>query len=318
MASSGADNGERAGDDRSSKRQRRPPSHNENEESEEEYEEGFESSEDEDDFEDLVTDEQSESSKSSQSVKLQSSDVLDCPTCCEPLNRPIYQCSNGHLACSSCCKKMNKKCSFCRCLIGDIRCIAMEKVIEASIVPCPNAKYGCHETTMYGDQSSHKTLCDFARCFCPVPKCNYMSSYSDLKRHARAAHSWEEGILHSFVFDIPLIFSMNFGRRNMVIFQEEIDGDLVVVQAFKGSKGVYVTVNCIAPMAPGIRNLSCSLAKLSEFSTMRVGLRLDKIRKVSEQIKHEAADMLIPPKMLSGEHWKMEICIGRENKYTHI
>lgn len=50
---------------------------------------------------------------------------------------------------------------------------------------------------------------------------------------------------------------------------------------------------------------------------MRVGLRVDKIRKVREQMQDEA-DMLIPPKMLSGDNWKMEICIGSENKYIHV
>lgn len=43
------------------------------------------------DFEDGITEAQSETPKSSQSVKLQSSDVLDCPTCCEPLMSTIYQ-----------------------------------------------------------------------------------------------------------------------------------------------------------------------------------------------------------------------------------
>lgn len=43
------------------------------------------------DFEDVITEAQSETPKSSQSVKLQSSDVLDCPTCCEPLMSTIYQ-----------------------------------------------------------------------------------------------------------------------------------------------------------------------------------------------------------------------------------
>lgn len=63
------------------------------------------------------------------------------------------------------------------------------------------------------------------------------------------------------MFDTPLIFGMNLGTKNMVFFREEKEGDLIVVQAFKGSEGVYVTLNCIAPMAPGIRNLSCSLAR---------------------------------------------------------
>ncbi|VVB02887.1 unnamed protein product [Arabis nemorensis] len=170
------------------------------------------------DYEDLTMEEQLGSPKSSQSAKLQSTGVLDCPTCRKPLKRPIYQCINGHQACSSCCKKLNKTCSFCRAHIGDIRCRAMEKVVEASIVPCPNEKYGCNETTTYCNQSSHEKVCSFARCSCPVPNCNYVGSYADLKSHASAAHTWEEGV--QFVFDRPIIFCMNLGKRKTVVLRK--------------------------------------------------------------------------------------------------
>ncbi|KAG7586023.1 Zinc finger SIAH-type [Arabidopsis thaliana x Arabidopsis arenosa] len=282
----------------------------------EEDEEEDEEEEEEDDQEQ----EQSGSPNSSQLVKLQSSDVLDCPTCCEPLKRPIYQCSNGHLACSSCCKKLNKRCSFCRCNIGDIRCRAMEKVIEASLVPCRNAKHGCKETTTYCNQSSHEKVCFYAQCSCPVSNCNYIGSYTNLKRHAcSTAHAWDEDdVLIPFVFDRPRIFTMNLGKKKTVVFKEEKEGDLIVVQAFKGSEGVYVTVNRIAHMALGIRGFSCSLAKLNQYSTVRIGTMVKKIQKVREQMDPQDDVMWIPPKMLSGEHWKMQICIGDKYKYIHI
>ncbi|KAG7650777.1 E3 ubiquitin-protein ligase SINA-like 5 [Arabidopsis thaliana] len=345
MARSGGNDGHRAGDNRLSKRQRLPPSPDESEEEldpelfeepsnlegyedgefeedEEEFEEEEEELEEEEDEEEenVTTDEQSGSPKSSQPVKLQSSDVLDCPTCCEPLKRPIYQCSNGHLACSSCCQKLNKKCSFCRCNIGDIRCRAMEKVIEASIVPCPNAKHGCKETTTYCNQSSHEKVCKFVRCSCPVSNCNYVSSYSNLKSHAcSTAHVWGEDDIHfQLVIDRPRIFNMNLGRKKTVVFKEEKEGDLIVVQAFKGLEGVYVTVNRIAHMAPGIRDLSCSLAKLNEYSTLRSGSLVKKIQKVREKMHLEDDLMWIPPKMLSGDHWKMQICIAYGYKFIHI
>lgn len=191
----------------------------------------------------------------------------------------------------------------------------MEKVIEASIVPCPNIKFGCKESTTYGNQSSHEKVCFFVRCSCPVPNCSYVGSYTNLKSHACAAHEDE---LFSLVFDSPRIFSMNLGKKKMVVFKVEKEGDLIVVQAFKGSEGVFVTVNQIAPMAPGIRNLSCSLAKFNQFSTRRIGSMVRKIRKVREQMHPEDDALWIPPKMMTDEHWKMEICIGSEYKYIHI
>lgn len=129
MAIPGVDYGESSGDDRSPKRLRLPSldededqeddvdfepasiTEGEEEEGEDEEPEDIEEEEDveleleditgtriatiDNGFEDVVTEAESgsQSSSSSQSVKLQSSDVLDCPTCCEPLKRPIYQVS---------------------------------------------------------------------------------------------------------------------------------------------------------------------------------------------------------------------------------
>ncbi|XP_006302479.2 E3 ubiquitin-protein ligase SINA-like 5 isoform X1 [Capsella rubella] len=338
MARTGEDDGARAGNNLSPKRQRLPcPDEDEDEEDDADFEPACitEDEDDDDDDEELEDIEEEEveevvkdaqsgsqsSSSSSQSVKLQSSDVLDCPTCFEPLNKPIYQCTNGHLACSSCCKRLNKRCSFCRSHIGDIRCRAMEKVIEASIVPCRNAKYGCKETTTYCKQSSHEKVCFFAECSCPVPNCNYIGSYMNLKAHACAVHSWgDEGGLHPVKLDCPILFCMNLRKLKTVVLKEEKEGDLIVLQAFEGSKGVNVTVNRIAPLAPAIPNLSCSLARLDQFRTVRIGTIMQKIQKVREQIHPEDDVLSIPLKMMAGlEHcWKIQICIGNGYKYTHI
>ncbi|XP_010496735.1 PREDICTED: E3 ubiquitin-protein ligase SINA-like 5 [Camelina sativa] len=285
MAITGEDNGDRSGDERLPKRQRLP-------------------SEDED-----------------ESVKLQSHDVLDCPICCEPLKRPIYECINGHLACSSCCQKLNKRCSFCRCEIGDRRCRAMEKVIEATIVPCPNAKHGSEETTTYGiDQSVHERVCCFAPCSCPVPNCKFVGTYTNLKSHARHAHICRDKFLIPFKFDGHChMFSMNLGWKKTVVLKEEKENDLIVVQAFKGSEGVYVTVNRIAHMAPGIRDVFCNLSIIKPCGTLNIGTMVKKIQKVREQMHPEDDDVMwIPPRMLSGEVWMMKICIGYDRwKYIH-
>lgn len=117
MAITGENDGERSGDDRSPKRQRFPSLDEEEdeeddedfdpasitEEDEEEEDEEEELGEEEEDVtetrmatirnEDLTREEQLGSPKSSQSVKFQSTEFLDCPICCEPLTRPIYQVS---------------------------------------------------------------------------------------------------------------------------------------------------------------------------------------------------------------------------------
>ncbi|CAA7030333.1 unnamed protein product [Microthlaspi erraticum] len=199
----------------------------------------------------------------------------------------------------------------------------MEKIIEASIVPCRNSVHRCKETTTYGYQSSsHEKLCAYIPCSCPLPNCNYIGSYTDLKSHARSSHSRDEDYLIPFALNQSLIFGIDLKKKeNVTVFQEEKDGDLIVVQGFKRSHGAYVTVSCISPLTPGLRNFSCSLAKLKEHATLRLGFMVKKIQKVGVlQEGEEPKDgfMLIPSYMLTTDHLKMQICIGSEYKYIHI
>ncbi|KAG2322043.1 hypothetical protein Bca52824_015256 [Brassica carinata] len=261
----------------------------------------------------------SSSSSLQLSVQLNCSEILDCPTCLEPLKGPIYQCRNGHLTCYECLPRVHRQCPACRIPIGDVRCRAMERVIESSTVPCRNAIYGCRETTLYGNQWNHEKECVHVRCRCPLPDCSYTGGYKHLQSHARLRHSWDVENLTPFVFDSPQIFSMNLARKKTALFQEEKEGDLVVVQAVKGTNGgVYVTVSCIAPLTPGLRSLSCSIAKLNAYTTLKLGLMVKKIQSVREPEEPTEDFLFIPDYMLSDDHLKMQICIGNEFKYAHI
>ena len=101
----------------------------------------------------------------------------------------FLQCINGHLACTPCWKKIKNICPSCQKPVRyEFRCRAMEKVIEAAKVPCPNANYGCKETISYANLSKHEDLCLFAHYSCPMRDCNYTSSLDDLYNHVRANH----------------------------------------------------------------------------------------------------------------------------------
>ena len=78
-------------------------------------------------------------------------------------------------------------------------------------------------------------------------------------------------------------------------------------------KGVYVTVNCIAPCAPGVSEFSFQLSYSSYFAcrTMSFGLsEMSRIQKVSFQTP-EKDFMFVPPRyFLDGRtDLKMKICI---------
>ncbi|KAL0699898.1 hypothetical protein Bca4012_056020 [Brassica carinata] len=190
----------------------------------------------------------------------------------------------------------------------------MERVIEACKVSCPNTKYGCKENTSFGNRSSHEKQCLFPPCFCPVPlnDCNYVGSDKNLRNHIRAKH--KDHVI-PIVFDTPLTIVMGLSE-NIVCFQEKKDGELFVVQAFRKSYGLAVSVSCIAPLAHGLGRFCCYMdviifdpsIKLKQAFTVR------EIQKVSHEEPKDSF-MLIPSYMLLLTDWSfgIDICFSRRN-----
>ncbi|EOA34069.1 hypothetical protein CARUB_v10021568mg [Capsella rubella] len=247
--------------------------------------------------------------------------LLDCPVCSNALTSSIFQCDNGHIACSSCCTKLRHICPSCTLPIGIYRCRIMEEVVKAIIVPCPNTKHGCTETFSYGKELVHEKKCVFSMCYCPAPNCNYRGLYKDLYIHFYRTH-------YSHMED-----KFNCGRPNeawlrinekMVVLQElkiSDDGPLVVVQCFNEPGGWYVTVNCIAPSAPGVGEYSFDLKYQApaggEKQIMRFySSEMNRIQKVSFQTP-EKDFMLIPHYFQDRRNSiKMTIWIHRLQKKT--
>ncbi|KAL0866731.1 hypothetical protein Bca101_045849 [Brassica carinata] len=320
---SGGDDGEGSSNHQSRKRQRLP-SIDEDEEtagsSAEEDDRPIESTSDDSDSEvvieearritDPVVTSQISSSRdsSSLSVTLLDPDVLDCPICCEPLKIPIFQCDNGHLACSVCCTKVRNICPSCTLPVGYIRCRAMEKVIETSRVSCPNAKFGCREKMLYGNRFSHEKLCVFSPCSCPVLDCDYAGYYKDLNSHVRAKHRDE---VVPFAWDVSVTIRLD----KTTILQEEKDGEVMVVQVFRGLHVVYVVVSCIAPSAREAGSFSYYLVTVPlavDGSLVQRSMMKNVQRLRNEQ--PEDGFMVIPSYMLSGSS---RILLGRGRAYGH-
>jgi E3 ubiquitin-protein ligase SIAH1 len=187
----------------------------------------------------------------------------------------------------------------------------MEKVIEASRVSCPNAKYGCKKNMLYGNRFSHEKLCVYTPCSCPVRNCNYVGYHKDLNSHVRDKHRADDVI--PFAWDKSLSISLDLEETTTVL-QEEKDGEVIVVQAFKGLHVVYVTVSCIAPSAePGVGKLSCHLVSRAANSSMRQGLMVKNIRKVGNE-QPEDGFVVIPSYMLAAD---VLVSIGRGRISVH-
>ncbi|KAJ4847546.1 hypothetical protein Tsubulata_003980 [Turnera subulata] len=177
------------------------------------------------------------------SVILTETDVLDCPVCCEPLTAPVFQCENGHTACSSCCRKLASKCPSCSMSIGYNRCRAIEKVLEAAKIACPNLMYGCKERVTYSKKYDHEKTCIYAPCSCPHPGCNFVSSFRQLYLHSSSEHS---GSVIQFQFNqfFPLYFTT---YCNFLVLQEVCDGVLFILNNKVERYGNVITLSCIRP-----------------------------------------------------------------------
>ncbi|OMO85753.1 Seven-in-absentia protein, sina [Corchorus olitorius] len=78
-------------------------------------------------------------------------ELLECPVCLNAMYPPIHQCSNGHTLCSGCKPRVHNRCPTCRHELGNIRCLALEKVAASLELPCKYQSFGCIECTVIGD-----------------------------------------------------------------------------------------------------------------------------------------------------------------------
>ncbi|KAJ6814134.1 E3 ubiquitin-protein ligase SINAT2-like [Iris pallida] len=94
-------------------------------------------------------------------------ELLECPVCTNAMYPPIHQCPNGHTLCSNCKLRVHNHCPTCRHELGDIRCLALEKVAESLEVPCRYQTIGCSGIFPYYSKVKHEQLCEFRPYNCP-------------------------------------------------------------------------------------------------------------------------------------------------------
>uniref|UniRef100_A0A1D1XP84 RING-type E3 ubiquitin transferase n=2 Tax=Anthurium amnicola TaxID=1678845 RepID=A0A1D1XP84_9ARAE len=117
-------------------------------------------------------------------------ELLECPVCTNSMFPPIYQCPNGHTLCSSCKHRVHIHCPTCRCEMGNIRCLALEKVAESLDLPCRYNDLGCSEIFPYYTKSKHEQLCRFRPYNCPFAgfECPVMGDIPTLVAHLKNDH----------------------------------------------------------------------------------------------------------------------------------
>lgn len=71
------------------------------------------------------------------------------------------QCPNGHTICQSCKAQVKNICPICRQELGNIRCLALEKVAESLELPCKYKFLGCEGIFSYHSRLRHEQSCRY-------------------------------------------------------------------------------------------------------------------------------------------------------------
>ncbi|KAL1086367.1 hypothetical protein V6Z11_D08G111800 [Gossypium hirsutum] len=117
-------------------------------------------------------------------------ELLECPVCTNSMYPPIHQCHNGHTICSTCKTRVHHRCPTCRQELGDIRCLALEKVAESLEMPCKYYKLGCPEIFPYYSKLKHEAMCNYRPYNCPYAgsECSVVGDIPFLVGHLRDDH----------------------------------------------------------------------------------------------------------------------------------
>ncbi|KAK3428535.1 hypothetical protein EUGRSUZ_E00050 [Eucalyptus grandis] len=99
-------------------------------------------------------------------------------------------CHNGHTLCSTCKTRVHNRCPTCRQELGDIRCLALEKVAESLELPCKYFSLGCPEIFPYYSKLKHEAICNFRPYSCPYAgsECSVTGDIPFLVAHLRDDH----------------------------------------------------------------------------------------------------------------------------------
>lgn len=85
---------------------------------------------------------------------------------------------------------VHNRCPTCRQELGDIRCLALEKVAESLELPCRYNPLGCPEIFPYYSKLKHESLCNFRPYNCPYAgsDCSVVGDIPYLVGHLRDDH----------------------------------------------------------------------------------------------------------------------------------
>ncbi|KAM0948786.1 putative seven-in-absentia protein, TRAF [Dioscorea sansibarensis] len=120
-------------------------------------------------------------------------ELLECPVCLNAMYPPIHQVSvvlMGIQLCSACKPKVHNRCPTCRHELGNIRCLALEKVAATLELPCKYHTFGCSGIFPYFNKLKHESQCVFKPYNCPYAgsDCSVVGDIPFLVSHLKDDH----------------------------------------------------------------------------------------------------------------------------------
>lgn len=102
----------------------------------------------------------------------------------------LVQCPNGHTLCSNCKARVQNSCPTCRHELGNIRCLALEKVAESLELPCRFQYLGCQDIFLYYSKMKHEKNCVHRPYNCPYAgaECSVTGDIPYLVKHLKNDH----------------------------------------------------------------------------------------------------------------------------------
>jgi E3 ubiquitin-protein ligase SIAH1 len=137
---------------------------------------------------------------------------LERAVCMEYMVPPIQLCTNGHNICGKCREKV-QYCPTCRAKFSEIRNLVLENIARSQKYSCAKRQSGCLNLLSIEHIAEHHGVCVYGKIKCPLHitgKCSWKGFKSDLKEHAKAAHSeyfFEVSTLYIPYLEILAIYS---------------------------------------------------------------------------------------------------------------
>ena len=115
-------------------------------------------------------------------------DALECVICMDvPKHNPVYQCNNGHIVCKSCHSNV-VHCGVCKVKLGNLRNLAVEKVLEKCPRPCEYDYFGCSMKLTRDALEFHENICKYKPVQCLSTDCEKLVPLIRITKHMEEIH----------------------------------------------------------------------------------------------------------------------------------